>query len=371
MNYRNLSCIALLLVLVPSSAWADEVRVKGREKTVKGDIKSESAKEVVIGKETIPAADVLDILYETFQPLSLRLPGGAYHVARDKEKVIKDSGDAAARKAAMIAAIAKYNECLKNDEFRRLAKSPYPARAFEYRIAMLTLLLASADQLPTDKALAKLVDFKAKYPNSWQIHQIMPLVANMQLAAEDWKGAEQTFHEMSEMEVLPVQDRRDAELKVIEIIFRSGKPEQASSKLATLETKANATRDPIFISRVRMYKAELLVSQKKYKEAEELLRGAIKDSTDKVAKAIAHNALGECLYHQTKYGEALWEFLWVDTVYNQDKGQRARALYYLWQTFEQLNNAERAQECRQILLDDPQYVGTEYQRRAQSQTKTK
>ena len=65
-----------------------------------------------------------------------------------------------------------------------------------------------------------------------------------------------------------------------------------------------------------------------------------------------------------KHQEALWEFLWVDAVFNQDKTQHAKALFYLWKTFEQLNNQERAIQCRDLLATDRQFAGTEWQREA-------
>ena len=99
------------------------------------------------------------------------------------------------------------------------------------------------------------------------------------------------------------------------------------------------------------------------------MKEVLKTNNDKQIKAMAHNSLGECLYKDGKYEEAKWEFLWVDAVYNQDRHQRAKALYYLWKTFEQLNKAERAQECRETLIGDRQFAGSEYQRLALSQLK--
>ena len=106
-----------------------------------------------------------------------------------------------------------------------------------------------------------------------------------------------------------------------------------------------------------------------HREAMPLLQQVLKETSDKQIKAIAHNTIGEHLYKAGKYNEALWEFLWVDAVFNQDRSQNAKALYYLWKTFEQLNNAERAQECREMLLNDKQYAGTEYHAKAVKEAK--
>ena len=69
----------------------------------------------------------------------------------------------------------------------------------------------------------------------------------------------------------------------------------------------------------------------------------------------------------TKYNEALWEFI-CGHVFNQDKTSTPSALYYLWKTFEQLNNAERAQECREMLLEFCS-TGTDWQPSAEGNVK--
>ena len=91
----------------------------------------------------------------------------------------------------------------------------------------------------------------------------------------------------------------------------------------------------------------------------------IKDTTDKSVKATAHNALGLSYFEAAEFKEARWEFLWVDLVYNQDKSEHAKALYYLWLTFKELGEADRAQEYLDILLTDRNFAGMEYQVLAQ------
>src|SRR5262249_26618625 len=106
-----------------------------------------------------------------------------------------------------------------------------------------------------------------------------------------------------------------------------------------------------------------LASQDK-NQAMEMLRQIIKETTDKSVKAVAYNALGEIYFQAAAYKEARWEFLHVDVLYNQDRNEHARALYYLSQTFDKLGDAERAKECRETLIGDRQFAGLEWQRRA-------
>lgn len=361
------ACFALVCAGIV--ARADSVFVKGREKAVVGDIKNEDAKGVVINTivekkkvdEFFPASEILDIHYNDVKPVDLNLSGGAYKVAKDAEKDL-DAADASKRKIALNTAINKYIETSKQMQPHKHAK-----RMIEYKIAVLTVRQAVTEQLPTDKAIARLQGYKTAYPTSWQVTQVMPMIAQLQMDAKDFKGAEQTFQEMADMEALPADVRTSAELEVVRVSVLAGNIAQAQKKLDALAAKAKG--DPKLAARVKMTRAEVLIGLKKNDEAMPLLQQVLKETNDKQIKAIAHNTIGEHLYKAGKYNEALWEFLWVDAVFNQDRSQNAKALYYLWKTFEQLNNAERAQECRELLLNDKQYTGTEYHAKAVKEAK--
>jgi tetratricopeptide (TPR) repeat protein len=371
MTHRVLFVSLVLFAAVGPPARADLVFVRGREKPVNGDVKSEDAKAVVVTvkdakkksvDESIPAMDVLDIHYDSLGPAELRLGSGAYGLAKKEDKEAHETADPVKRKASLAKAIENYSETLKKMNANVLAR-----RNIEYRLAILTNMQAATENLGTEKALAKLLDFRKRFPTSWQINHVMPLVAQLQIAGGDGAAAEETFKEMSEMETLPADVRRDAELMIVQVLIRGGKAEQAQKKLDALSAKAG--KSPAFASRIEMARAEVLISQKKIDQAVKLLQQVVKENTDKTVKAQAHNTLGECLFKANRYNEALWEFLWVDAVFNQDKSQHAKALYFLWKSFEQLGDADRAQECRQQLLTDRLLAGTEYQRKAAAEAK--
>ena len=61
--------------------------------------------------------------------------------------------------------------------------------------------------------------------------------------------------------------------------------------------------------------------------------------------------------------EALWDYLWVDTIYHQNPEEHARALYHLSQLFHEFNDEPRATQFRDRLATDPRFLGLEFQRR--------
>jgi tetratricopeptide (TPR) repeat protein len=353
----------ILLAAVVGPAPADSITVRGREKPVLGEITNEDAASVTIvvkkTPEKIPAADVIDVYYTGITPPTLYLGKGAYKVATDAEKDV-DSADPAKRKTAITTAIAKYTETLKT-----MAPHKFANRAIRYRVAVLNLKLAQSEKTSTAAGLGELQKFRTDFPNSWQINQAMTLIAQLQMDAGDFKGATATFEEMTLMDVLPADVKSNAKLMTVQVAVRSGDIKGAQKKLAALE--AEAANNPKFASRVKMAKAEVLVGLKQTDDAMKLLYQVIKENNEKDTKALAHNTLGECLFKANRFEEARWEFIWVDTIYNQDRTQHAKALYYLWKTFQQLNDETHAQECRELLLGG-NFNGTEWQQKAQKET---
>jgi hypothetical protein len=370
MRYRFILSILCSLTFVGVFVRADSLFVKGREKALTGDIRSEDAKGIVMytqldkkkADELFPAADILDVHYDDIKPVDLTLAGGAYKVAKDSERDANEATDPAKRKTSLGTALKGYGETLAKMQPHKFAK-----RTLEFKIALLTAELAVTEQASTANALAKLQAFKSANPSCWHLAHVMPMIAQIHLNEKSYSEAEATYQEMVKMEALPADMRLSAELNIVQVNLKAGNAAKAQKKIDELTQRAG--KNLALLSRVNMARADILVSQKKTDEAVKLLKTIVKDSTDKQIKALAHNELGVSYFNANRYSDAVWEFLWVDAVFNQDRNQHARALYYLWKTFEQLNNAERAQECRETLLNDRQFTGTEYQRKAAAEAK--
>ena len=165
---------------------------------------------------------------------------------------------------------------------------------------------------------------------------------------------------------MPLNVKIDAELQAAQINVPGKNYELARTRLQALaDRQPKNSRQAL---RVSIALAECLFHVKQATEGTKILRNIIKDSPDKGLKAMAHNTLGKVLYEQSAYKEARWEFLWVDVVYNQDRAEHAKALYYLALIFDKLGDADRARECRELLADR-QFAGLEFQRRAQAEKK--
>ncbi len=369
---RSLLALAALGVFGGTLLLADEdVFVKGKDKPIRGKITKESVSGVTVGlKETIPAGDIVDIVYEP-TPISVKL---IYNVGVKAEKDSLDPTKEAKRKENLAEALKKYEEAAPQ------VTDKSAKRHIDYKIAMLRVRQVQEDGDTPDKAIAKLRDFAKKHPNSWQIDRVLKTLGRMQVDAGDYEGAEQTYTKLAETEGLPEDLRQDAQLQAIQVKIQGGKQDEALAKLK--ELASSLPKGSRFQARAKVAEAECLVADTKkypakddparvklFNQAVELVRGVIKDSNDRYVKAVGHNTLGYCYLEQGQPKEALWEFLWVDVVYNQDRVQHAKALYYLWDLFTKEGDAPRAQECREALLA-PQFAGLEYQRLVQKEGKS-
>jgi tetratricopeptide (TPR) repeat protein len=335
----------------------DEVFERGKEKPIKGVIAKESAKGVALKDGTFIAAEKIDDVVYEVNPLKIRI--ATYRPAVTLEKESLDPSKDAKRQANIAEALKKYQETIAAG-----AEAPAKRHA-EFKIAALLARQALEDGEPAGPALDALKKFKAKHADSWQLGATLQLLGKLQLDAKDYAGARETYGELSQAPV-PADVKQDAQLQTIHVALKAGETAQAEQLLNKL--LASLPKDSKHAQRARVVQAELLVANKKIDEGMKILRQVTKETTDRNLKALAYNTLGVCLFDRQDYKGARWEFLWVDVIYNQDKTEHAKALYYLAKIFGELGDAERAQECREILLGDRAFAGSEWRTRAQKET---
>jgi hypothetical protein len=366
MRHWVLAVVCLCLV-GPSAARAqDKIFLKNKEKYVgqkakvdflTAKIQSELPDGIRVAgyKELISADDIIDIEYMV-DPIDVRL--NVYRPAFDADQKLHNPKLEAERKKNLAAALKGYQEALA----KLAGGQDFARRNVEYRLGYLLAQQARDNPADAPAALAKLKEFKSKFADGWQIVRAMHLLANLQLEHKQFADAETTFEELSEMSKAPEAVRHEAKLSAARIGIRAGKHSDALKKLDRLIAEVKLAKDHPLVTRARVAQAECLIADKTtLPKGRAALRDIIKGTTDTGAKAAAYNTLGVSYFSAGEFKEARWEFLWVDVVYNQDRAEHARALYYLWRTFKELGENERAQECLETLLSDRQFAGLEYQ----------
>lgn len=334
----------------------DEVYERGKKEPHKSAVTKESAKGVLLKDGTFVAAqNIEDIFYEV-TPVNVRI--NTYRPAFAAEQESLQPGKEAKRKANIAEAIKKYQESIGK------VNEPAAKRHAEFKIAALTARQALEDEAPVEPALDLLQKYKAKHPDSWQIGSALQTLARLQVQSKDFAAAAATLDELAKANV-PEDLKQEAQLQMIQVNLKAGKTAEAEQMLNSVLKVL--PKDSKHAARARVVQAEMLMAAKKTEEAVKLLRQVVKETDSRDLKALAYNALGESLYNRDDLKAARWEFLWVDVVYNQDKGEHAKALYYLSRIFDRLGDPEKAQECRELLLSERAFAGTEWRARAQKE----
>jgi tetratricopeptide (TPR) repeat protein len=200
------------------------------------------------------------------------------------------------------------------------------------------------------EAISLLETFSRTYKNGRHIGPALESLAKLQLAKENYSGVEQTLTQIAK---LPGGEER-ASLYRIKILSRKGSIDQAIAELDKIITAApegsTKRRD------AQIAKAEGLVTQKKYKDAETLIKSVIKGAPaeDAATQAAAHNTLGACLRAAGRPKEALYAYLHTDMLFGKEKDEHAKALSQIAQLWRdpQLNRPDRAEEVMERLKQE-------------------
>ena len=357
---RRVLLTVLVVVSWPALAAADDVYSRKQEKPLKGTIKNETARGLVVGKDTVAAEDIVDVFYDADTSTLTTAYRSAFNLEKDL-----DSPKKLEKRKEIFSELIK-----KCDDLAKQADRPMAKRYYEYKSAWLRARQFEEEGGPPELAIARLADFAKNHKDSWQITRVLQRLAGMQIDQKDFEGAEESYKILADLDI-PEEYKQEAQLSAASIFLRMDKKEPGAARKYLDSMKkiqalaAGLPKDGKFAQRLKIAEAECLGKAGQVKEGTVLLRGFIKETPDKALKAAAYNALGNILYDAGLAKEARWEFLWVDVVYNQDKSEHAKALYFLAKIFEELGEPERAQECRQLLLETREFQGLEYQRLAQ------
>jgi hypothetical protein len=356
---KRLPVAALLTVLLPAAAPADDVFLHGAKDkpSHQGTVKQESPAAVTLVKDKgtveIPAEQIREIVYD-IEPVVVRV--NKYRPALKAERDAEAAATPAARAKLYQDAVRLYEEALQGLK----EGQPFARRHLEFKLALARWRLAETSAKPEalDKAFAGLAEFRAKNADGWQIGPCLRLLAQWHLERKAWGKAEGLLWELVKSAVA-VDLRQQAEVQALDLLARQGKHADAETKLRAVVAK-HAKGSPANLA-ARIGLVECLGYAKKVDEARKVAGEVLNETKDKLLRARAYNALGVCYALNEQWSEASWEFLWVDLIYNQDRVEHARALYYLEKAFEQLGEADRARDYR-IALQTGAYAGTLYQR---------
>jgi tetratricopeptide (TPR) repeat protein len=352
-SFGVLFATSSLILAQDKIKYVDHKAKPPKETTALGVIQDEDPSQIKIkssqGKERtiLVNADLIDVEYQVPKALS-----ADYRKARDSEaKFYKPGATLGDKQQALKEAVELYQKLLPDakDKLKRHA---------EYKIAKLVALEAEIDSTQTDLAIEKLSKFLKDHSNGWQVSSAGRMLANLYLSKKNWDGALKTYEDLAKTPNVASEVVQECKLAIAQVLVRAGKNDQAAAKLAELE-KTIPGDSPEGI-RLQITRARCLAASNQLPEAVKVLEGIIAKTPDKDLIAAAHNALGDCYRKANLPGNAKFEYLWVDVIYNQNRLEHAKAVYHLSNLFRELNDSKRAKLYEEKLSKE--FAGVDFDR---------
>ncbi|HZY85157.1 MAG TPA: hypothetical protein VFE78_10030 [Gemmataceae bacterium] len=361
---QRLLLTALAAVVLAGAALAQdaEVYVTGKKDAVKGTIQEESPAgiKIKVGKEVrdLPALSIRQVTYKAKEVTAVdyRRP------FTDEEIGLRPGTRPAERARRLESALTRFRELDK-----QLLGVPAAHRYVQFKIAEVLARQAEDDSSKLDAAVAALNAYQKDFSTGWEVVPCLKLLAKLQEDKGDAAGALETYKSLATVPGVPPALQQESTVLVARLLLRGGKPAEAEAALKGLEAKLSTT-DPQRAS-VVVFLAQSRLAQGQLGQVEAPLRAAIQNTSDAAVRAAAHNLLGDYYMVKGQPEPAFWEYLYVDTLYNQDREEQAKALYHLSTLFDKVKrDPTRAKQCAER-LKDKQYAGTLYQRRAAGEGK--
>lgn len=355
--------IALVLCCT-TSAYAQKDRVRYRDRAAEkdidqeGDIVESSGGVEFTGadkkKKFIPAADVYRIEYTTLDALRL-----------DIGKIEGGDGAKDPAKAATFYA----------DKLKSSGTAPEKTKRFlafreAYWLAKVADAKANPDEFKAEakKAAEKIAAFNQANGKTWEQWQLGRTAARQAGEVGEWKAAAEIFRKLSAVPDAPAEAKTEAMLSQASMLIRGGFVNEAKTVLADAAKEKGLTAGGK--ERLAIYQAALPAASRKeidpndvnavanakakVTDATRLIEASIASAKEPTTRGIGYAMLGEVHFASGLDRDAMWHYLWVDTVYNQDKDEQILAVSRLVDVFNRLGERDgeknRSEQFRERLL---------------------
>lgn len=263
-------------------------------------------------EESIPANEIIGITYSGF-PIAVN------------NKIAEATDAENKREFATVMSIYESLLNAKDAKDPKFSLPPEAKRNFEYRIISLKSMMADGED-EIKASIAALNAFVASHPDCWQFSHASRQLARLNTDIGEYAAATSILEKLEKGANVPAEYKAEASAALIDIAFQSedipaGKRRVESMLKDPKNTTAIKDRLAFYqlaLDGVQADEAALPATVKKIEEA-------IAKAKDPGLKALGYNVLGDCYLAKKRKRDAMWSYLWVDTVYNQDRGEQVKA----------------------------------------------
>jgi tetratricopeptide (TPR) repeat protein len=228
---------------------------------------------------------------------------------------------------------------------------PAAKRHLEYRLALIATRLADLQsegatwKESVTAAIKEWNNFLLTHTSGWEVWPATRTAARLYVDLGNYNEAARWWAQIRKLPDLPPDLVLEATLQEVDAHFRN-KDYSAAHRLAT--EAAQKLKPGIYRDRFDLYaqvadKARNgLTNNKVVDDIVALVEDKLNKLTDPLTRATAFGILGE-IYRQRpdRLRDAMWSFLWVETVYNTDKYEVHKAVVRLVEIFAALKDKDR------------------------------
>ena len=228
-------------------------------------------------------------------------------------------------------------------------------RQLEYRAALMSTKIA--DESSDDEKWAELADSAVKewsgfltgYKSGWEIWPAARTQARLLAERNQFDESAKMWGRMARNPELPPDLKLEAATEEIDSLFRSKAYSTASTLAEALgkSTSPGPARDKIAIYERAAKAADGGLKEDSVKPVVADIEKKIAASKDAGVQAIGFSVIGELYLLVNKPRDAMWSFLWVETVKNQDKDEVLKAMCRLVLAFQAQTDEEMQKKYRE------------------------
>lgn len=228
-------------------------------------------------------------------------------------------------------------------------------RHLTFKEAMLAAKVAdlkTGDDFAPDatKAADRLAAVAKAAKASWEVWPATKTAARLYGEVGKFDRAAAVLAELAAVPGLPRDLKAEAKLAEAAALIRGGTAPAADGILDALdrdpEVPAGPLKERLAVLRAA---AKLPYAPAAGKPDAAKLEEAIAAAKDPVARAVGYNFLGDVYAAHGQTRDAMWAYLWADTVYNQDKDEQVIAVRRLVDLMEKAGDKDRADQFRDRL----------------------
>ena len=302
------------------------------EETVNGV----KVKPLVGPERTFPVSEIVDIMFDP--PTSYRIP--FVPITNGESDLRSGTGDL---KVKMNQLVKEYTTFIAN--FRD-TKSVGFKRQIQYRLVAIRAALAEKREDQLD-AIRQLDKYRKENPGGWQLVPVVRQEVQMMTEIEMLEEAATVLEEASRTPNLSKPIKQELELSLIDLMIRAGKATQIEGRIN--DALRTIPADDPLAARLKVFQIGCQSAKDDPAKSASQLMAIIDKTQDAGLKALAYNTMGDCYNAKGLKKEAMWSYLWVDVVYNQDKTEYAKAVERLSKVFKDLNDDPRAEKYHEKL----------------------